>query len=111
MCIRDRFCEYPSVFLDAESKERQIILWEEIVKRFGHRWIIAGYDLINEPVSSPVQYEYIPLLEAYYEECIKRLRKIDPVHIMFIEPPKFARDPRILKHQYDPCLLYTSRCV
>ena len=96
------FCEYPSIFLDEESKERQIILWEEIVKRFGHRWIIAGYDLINEPVSSPVQHEYIPLLEAYYEECIKRLRRIDPVHIMFIEPPKFARDPRILNHQYDP---------
>ena len=96
------FCEYPSVFLDEESKERQIVLWEEIVRRYGHRWIIAGYDLINEPVSSPVQHEYIPLLEQYYEECIARLRKIDKEHIMFLEAAKYARDMRVFNHDYDP---------
>lgn len=96
------FCEFPSVFLDDESTERQIILWEEIVRRFHDRWIIAGYDLINEPVSSPIQHKYIPLLDQYYAECIERLRKIDPVHIMFIEPSKFARDPGFLTHPFDP---------
>ncbi len=96
------FCEYPSLFLDKESKERQILLWEEIVRRFGSRWIIAGYDLINEPVSSPVQHEYIPLLEQYYEECIERIRKIDTEHIFFLEGAKYARDARIFDHSYDP---------
>lgn len=95
------FCEYPSVFLDEESQERQIILWEEIVRRFGSRWIIAGYDLINEPVSSPVQHEYIPLLEKYYDECIARIRKIDKEHIFFLEGAKYARDARIFNRQYD----------
>lgn len=96
------FCEYPSIFLDEESKERQIILWEEIVRRFGHRWIIAGYDLINEPVSSPVQHQYIPLLEQYYDECIARIRKIDREHIIFLEGPKYTLDARIFNRQYDP---------
>lgn len=96
------FCEYPSMFLDEESMERQIILWEEIARRFGHRWIIAGYDLINEPISSPVQHEYIPLLEKYYDSCIERIRKIDQQHIFFLEGAKFARDARIFKRQYDP---------
>ena len=96
------FCEYPSIFLDEESKERQIILWEEIVRRFGSRWIVAGYDLINEPVSSPVQHEYIPLLEQYYDECIERIRKIDKEHIFFLEGAKYARDARIFNRQYDP---------
>ena len=96
------FCEYPSVFLDEESTERQIVLWEEIVRRFGSRWIVAGYDLINEPVSSPIQHEYIPLLEKYYEECIRRIRKIDKQHIFFLEGAKYARDFRIFNHQYDP---------
>ena len=96
------FCEYPSLFLDAESKERQITLWEEIVRRFGSRWIIAGYDLINEPVSSPIQHEYIPLLEQYYDECIQRIRKIDKEHIFFLEGAKYARDARIFNRQYDP---------
>ena len=96
------FCEYPSVFLDEESTERQILLWEEIVRRYGKRWIIAGYDLINEPVSSPVQHEYIPLLAKYYDECIRRLRKLDKEHIFFLEGAKFARDMRIFDHNYDP---------
>ena len=97
------FCEYPSVFLDEESTERQIILWEEIVRRFGSRWIVAGYDLINEPVSSPVQHEYIPLLVKYYDECIRRIRKIDKEHIIFLEGAKYARDFRIFdNHEYDP---------
>lgn len=95
------FCEYPSVFLDAESKERQIILWEEIVRRFASRWIVAGYDLINEPVSSPVQHEHIPLLIEYYDECIERIRKIDREHIIFLEGAKFARDTRIFHRRYD----------
>lgn len=96
------FCEVPNVFIDAESKERQIILWEEIVRRYHSRWIIAGYDLINEPVSSPVQHKYIPLLSAYYDECIARLRKIDQEHIMFLEGAKYARDMRIFDHEFDP---------
>jgi len=96
------FCEFPSVFLDEESTERQIVLWEEIVRRHGHRWIIAGYDLINEPVSSPIQHKYIPLLVKYYDDCIARLRKIDKEHIMFLEGAKYARDMRIFDHNYDP---------
>ena len=96
------FCEYPSLFLDEESKERQIVLWEEIVRRYGHRWIIAGYDLVNEPISSPVQHEYIPLLEQYYDECIERIRKIDQEHIFFLEGAKYARDMRIFNRSYDP---------
>lgn len=96
------FCEFPSVFLDEESTERQIILWEEIVRRYHSRWIIAGYDLINEPVSSPIQHQYIPLLAKYYDDCIARLRKIDKEHIMFLEGAKYARDMRIFDHNYDP---------
>ena len=96
------FCEYPSIFLDVESKERQIILWEELARRFGSRWILAGYDLINEPVSSPVQHEYIPLLEQYYDQRIQRIREIDKEHIFFLEGAKYARDARIFNRQYDP---------
>ena len=96
------FCEYPSIFMDEESTERQILLWEEIVRRYGSRWIVAGYDLINEPVSSPVQHEYIPLLVKFYEECIRRIRKLDTEHIFFLEGAKYARDLRIFDRAYDP---------
>ena len=97
------YAEYPNIFLDADSRERQIILWEELARRYCDRWIVAGYDLINEPVSSPVQHQYIPLLEQYYIDCIQRMRRIDKgAHIMFLEGAKFARDNSIFTHQYDP---------
>ena len=89
-------------FAIADDERVQEASRQEIVRRFHDKWIIAGYDLINEPVSSPVQHEYIPLLEQYYEECIARIRKIDKEHIIFLEGAKYARDARIFKHQYDP---------
>ena len=96
------FIEYPSLFTDAESKERTIILWEEICRRFHDRWILAGYDLVNEPVSSPNAAFAIPDLEKFYIECIERMRKIDQEHIFFLEGPKFARGNQIFTHDYDP---------
>ncbi len=97
------FNHYPSLLCDDESMERQIILWEELTRRFHDRWILAGYDLANEPVSTPPAYFAIPLLEKYYEACIERIRKIDGGrHIFFLEGPAFARSNEIFNHDYDP---------
>ena len=97
------FNHYPSLLMDEESKERQILLWEELTRRYHERWILAGYDLANEPVSTPPAYFAIPLLEQYYIECIERMRKIDGgKHIFFLEGPAFARSNEIFGHDYDP---------
>ena len=94
---------YPNLLMDDESKERQIILWEELTRRYHERWILAGYDLANEPVSTPPAYFAIPLLAKYYEECIARMRAIDHgEHIFFLEGPAFARSNEIFDHDYDP---------
>lgn len=94
---------YPNLLCDDESMERQIILWEELTRRYHERWILAGYDLANEPVSTPPAYFAIPLLEKYYEACISRIRAIDGgAHIFFLEGPAFARSNEIFGHDYDP---------
>ncbi len=93
----------PNLLVDDESLERQIILWEELARRYHERWILAGYDLCNEPVSTPPAYFAIPLLEQYYEKCIARIRAIDGgKHIFFLEGPAFARSNEIFGHDYDP---------
>ncbi|WP_346697571.1 cellulase family glycosylhydrolase [Catenibacillus scindens] len=97
------FNHYPNLLMDEESRERQIILWEELTRRYHQRWILAGYDLANEPVSTPPAYFAIPLLEQYYMECIERMRRIDGgKHIFFLEGPAFARSNEIFTHDYDP---------
>lgn len=94
---------YPNLLMDDESKERQIILWEELTRRYHNRWILAGYDLANEPVGTPPAYFAIPLLAQYYDECIKRMRAIDHgEHIFFLEGPAFASSNEIFDHDYDP---------
>ena len=97
------FDHYPSLLMDDESRERNIILWEELTRRYHERWILAGYDLANEPVATPPCYFAIPLLADYYDECIKRMRAIDHgAHIFFLEGPAFARSNEIFDHDYDP---------
>lgn len=101
--------DYPSLFGDDESWERCLILWEELARRYGERWILAGYDLLNEPVSTPPAYYAIPDLEKFYMEAIARIRKIDQKHIFFLEGPNFARGNQIFKHDYDPG--YHNWCI
>lgn len=103
-CCGDALFEhYPSLLMDDESRERNIILWEELTRRYHERWILAGYDLANEPVSTPPAYFAIPLLADYYDECIRRMRAIDHgAHIFFLEGPAFARSNEIFDHDYDP---------
>lgn len=93
---------FPHLFYDDESWERAILLWEEIARRYKDRWIVAGYDLLNEPASLPEEWKAIPLLAKFYDETIARIRKIDIVHMIFLEGPNFARGNQIFDHNYDP---------
>ena len=92
----------PHMFMEPESRERCLVLWEEIARRYGDREIVAGYDLINEPISIGRWHKYIPELSAFYDECIVRMRKYDKNHIMFLEGPMFSTNMRPFNRQYDP---------
>lgn len=92
----------PRLWFDQESWDRTLILWEEIAKRFGDRWIVGGYDLLNEPLSVPVDKEAIPKLSKFYDECIQVIRKHDTKHMFFLEPAGFARYTITFDHDYDP---------
>lgn len=75
----------PHLFIDEESAERTIVLWEKIVERYKDRWGIGGYEILNEPLTSG-NYDYlIPKLSEFYDECIRRIRIIDKKHIIFLE--------------------------
>lgn len=91
----------PHMFLEPESRERTLVLWEEIARRCAGREIVAGYDLLNEPISIGRWHYLIPELRAFYDECIARMRKYDKNHIMFLEGPMFATNMRLFDRQYD----------
>ena len=88
--------------------ERGLRLWEAIARRYKDRWIVGGYDLLNEPVR-PVRFEgdaslehCVPRLIEFYERCIRRIRATGDGHLVTLEGHHWASDPAIFTHSYDP---------
>lgn len=92
----------PHLFIDDESRERALLLWEKLAERYKDRWIVGGYDLLNEPVSLPNHHYCVPLLAKFYDEAIARIRKIDKNHMFTLEGSCFSRSNEIFDHDYDP---------
>lgn len=91
----------PHLFMDEESWDRAIALWEKLAIRYADRWIVGGYDILNEPVSLPNHQQYVKKLEEFYDEVISVIRKHDKKHMVILEGPKFSRSNEIFNRQYD----------
>lgn len=94
----------PRMFLEEESRERTMLLWEEMARRYKDRWIVGAYELLNEPISPP-RFDYlIPELVRFYDEAIARIRKIDTRHMFSLEGHRFASRVDIFTkdHEFDP---------
>jgi len=104
--IDDSVDNLPRLFIDSDSWYKGIELWKKIAKRYCDRWIVGGYDLLNEPIrpESPgyKNCEYlIPKLVQFYEEAIAEIRKIDSKHMFSIEGHHWATDTAIFHKKYD----------
>ena len=66
---------------------RTVALWKAIAERYRDRAIIAGYDLLNEPVP-PAADDLI----ALYADLIAAIRSVDPNHLIIVEGAGYARD-------------------
>ena len=92
----------PHLFLDEENWERAIVLWEEFARRYKDRWIVAGYDLLNEPLNNEEWFTVKDKLMAFYDDLIPRIRAIDKKHMLTIEGPMWSTMMEIFDHDYDP---------
>jgi aryl-phospho-beta-D-glucosidase BglC (GH1 family) len=83
-------------------QDRLKSLWREFARRYKDRAVIAGYELMNEPiVNTPagdlphMYYErYKPLWEVInriYRELTAAIREIDPAHIVFLEGDRYGQ--------------------
>ncbi len=90
-------------YYDEESMERMYILMEEFMRRYKNRWIVAGYDCINEPLSlTPRREELTPVLVAFYAEMIRRCRKIDRNHMFLLNGTQFSTLTYMFDQDFDP---------
>lgn len=104
--IDDCVDDIPRLFTDKDSWDKGIRLWKKLAERYKDRWIVGGYDLLNEPIrpGSPqvknVDY-LLPRLVKFYEEVIAAIRQVDTKHMLSIEGHHWSTDTSIFYKKYD----------
>ena len=73
-----------------------------MAQRYKDKTTIAGYDLLNEAV-----LEDTKLLNAFYKQLIKTIRRVDQNHILFVEGNRWAQDLECLEDFSDDNLAFS----
>ncbi|MDR1641712.1 MAG: glycoside hydrolase family 5 protein [Clostridiales bacterium] len=104
--IDDSVDDLPRLFIDEDSWEKGIEIWRELARRFGDRWIVGGYDLLNEPLKPGLGDDmslnpYLSKLCEFYAESAKAIREIDKKHLLTIEGSNWATNTNVFCQKYD----------
>ena len=81
-----------------QFQDRFVALWQEFARRYKGNPVVAGYNVMNEPVTNAPyglfdHNNYVPDFEALnrvYRQVVKAIRAIDPQHIIFLEGDLFS---------------------
>jgi endoglucanase len=84
-------------------EERAIKLWEEIARRYSDDPIVAGYNVMNEPVA-----DRISRLNQFYRRVTEAIRAIDSRHILFLEGNFYSQQFEQLDPPFDGNTAYSS---
>lgn len=108
--IDDSADDIPRLFIDPESREKCIALWEELARRYKDDAAVAAYDLLNEPLRTPrpgkPDTEHLhPELARFYDDCISAIRKHDSVHAISLEGANWATRLDTFFKSYDPRMI------
>jgi endoglucanase len=89
--IDDSMDDLPRLFMDRQNQLELKELWTEIARRYANERIIAGYDLLNEPLPNWFS-EFNQLVLPLYKELIQAIRSVDRNHLIIIEGVHWATD-------------------
>jgi aryl-phospho-beta-D-glucosidase BglC (GH1 family) len=95
-------------------QDRFVGLWEQMARRYGKHPALAGYGLMNEPLTR-LEYERYEAsyydwdaLNAVHRKAAAAIRKIDPDHIIFVEGDNFACEYDGLDVTFDDNLVVST---
>ena len=97
-------------------QERLIRLWTTLAERYCDNPAVAGYDLMNEPVTaaprgvfSEIHYQPAwPAINQLYRRLVEAIRVQDPDHIIFLEGDFFSSLFKGLDEPFADNLVYSS---
>lgn len=96
-------------------QERFVRLWQEFARRYRGNPTIAGYNLMNEPVSNTpygrFSSTYNPdweVLNRVYRRTVEAVRAVDADHIIFLEGDYYSSRFAGFEAPFAPNLVYSS---
>lgn len=102
--IDDSEHNQPELFQFEENQRRTVDLWRMLAQRYKDEWIVAGYDLLNEPLPEWFS-EYNDKVMPLYKDIVKAIRDVDPHHMIILEGVHWATDWSIFQEKIDDHLM------
>ncbi|MGO4694765.1 glycoside hydrolase family 5 protein [Paenibacillus sp. 2TAB26] len=102
--IDDSENDLPELFTDRRNQELTIAIWRMFAERYKDDWIIAGYDLFNEPLPDWFN-QYNDLVEPLHKEITAAIREVDKRHMIIIEGVHWSTDWSVFTEKFDDNLM------
>jgi hypothetical protein len=95
-------CSHGPLWRSQEDQDKTVELWGKLAERYADRTIVAGYDLLNEPIPDADEH-----LVALYQRIVARIREVDQRHLVFVEGSRFATRFSAFSAPLDPKQAYS----
>lgn len=102
--IDDSANDLPELFLNEQNKQLTVDLWRALAERYKDEWIVAGYDLLNEPLPNWFA-QYNGQIMPLYKDIISAIREVDQRHMIILEGAHWATDWSIFDERLDDNLM------
>lgn len=89
--IDDSENDVPELFTDERNRRLTVELWRKLAQRYRDEWIVAGYDLLNEPLPDWFA-EYNDRVMPLYRDIVKAIREVDRRHLIILEGAHWSTD-------------------
>jgi endoglucanase len=92
----------PELFENDTYRAQTVALWRFLAQRYATETVVAGYDLLNEPLPNQWQDLYADRLVAVYREITAAIREVDADHLIIYEGTHWANNWSIFTEVWDP---------
>lgn len=113
----DNACGRALFWKEPHYQDRYVSWWERLAERYRGRDVVAGYDLLNEPVANappsggfdkPNYQSGWNAINQLYRRTVAAIRAIDPDHIIFLEGDGYSERFSGLDAPFTDNLVYSS---
>lgn len=102
----DNYFNVPFFWKERFYQEKFMALWEFIAGHYKNEPAVAGYDLMNEPVADDAESK--KTLNRIYRETVKRVRRTDSRHIIFLKGNLWGQDFSAFDPPFAENLVYSA---